>query len=444
MNAPAIRPRGEVRALTGLRIVAAVWVVLVHFSGPLTESLGGYLAPVWPIMSAGWMGVDLFFLLSGFVMTLSYLDTMGRRFRTRQAIIFLWARLCRIWPLWAVLTVGMFVFLWTTGWDAGGPEEQKPNVGIVSLLEQLGLVQMWHRDLNLGASFIGPGWSLSVELVAYLAFPLVVLLLWRMQRLPAVVLAVLAVGAMVPLALLAYQTGQANFWLPWTLRIAGAFLAGGITCLFVERVRDNPAAARIAARVAIAAVAEILVVCYWASLRVQNGQIDQAGVAVVFFPVLVGALALSDTGLSRVLSRETLVLGGRISFALYLVHTCVSDVAGFLQQRVPTLAPGTPAATLLAANLLPLSVLLSYVLWRYVEEPGRKFLRSRGPGRWTTTPASARPVPAARHAEVADGFDEVPDEAVTARLQIPGQREDRLHARPPARRAVDAEPLSRV
>jgi peptidoglycan/LPS O-acetylase OafA/YrhL len=442
VNAPAIQPRGEIRALTGLRIVAAVWVVLVHAQTPLLESVGGYLAPVWPVVTSGWMGVDLFFILSGYVLTLSYVDSMGSRWDSRKAVVFLWARLSRVWPLWALLTVTMFVWLRATGWVLVSAEADKRQVTVVSLVEQLGLAQMWHRESNAGASFIGPGWSLSVEMAAYLAFPLLILVVGRLRRLPAVVLAALAVAAMVPLALLAYQTGLVNDLLPWPLRIAGAVVAGSITSIFVERIRRSPRTERIAARVAVVCAAEIVLVCYWSSLRVQNGGIDQAGVAVVFFPVLVGALALSDRGLSRVLSRETIVLGGRISFALYLVHTCCIEVAAYLQEHVAFLAAGSPGWTLLQAHMIPVSILFSYLLWRYVEEPGRKFLRSRGPGRWSMAPA--RPIVAARHDESVDRFEETPDEAVTARLRIPGQREDRVHARPPAHRAADSEPLSRV
>src|SRR4051794_13788734 len=99
--------RGEIRALTGLRIIAAMWVVVIHFQADMPPSVGGALGPVWPVAMSGWLGVDLFFLLSGFVMTVSYLDRLGPRWNTRGVVAFLWARLIRIWPLWALLTVLM-------------------------------------------------------------------------------------------------------------------------------------------------------------------------------------------------------------------------------------------------------------------------------------------------------------------------------------------------
>src|SRR3712207_6826712 len=77
------RSRSELRALTGLRIVAATWVVLFHFEGqlvPYVEQLPG----VHAVLSAGWIGVELFFVLSGFVIARSYLDECGRRWSTRS------------------------------------------------------------------------------------------------------------------------------------------------------------------------------------------------------------------------------------------------------------------------------------------------------------------------------------------------------------------------
>ena len=90
---------GEIRALTGLRIVAAVWVVLHHFEGVVTQAFGEYLRPLHPLMATGWLGVDLFFLLSGFVLTHSYLHRMGATFSLRGSACFLWARIARVWPL---------------------------------------------------------------------------------------------------------------------------------------------------------------------------------------------------------------------------------------------------------------------------------------------------------------------------------------------------------
>ena len=93
---------GEIKALTGLRIVAALWVVLFHFrpllhqaSPPLSEALA-------PVLDCGAQGVDLFFILSGFVLTWNYLDRMGPTWSFRETLHFLWLRLARVWPVYLV------------------------------------------------------------------------------------------------------------------------------------------------------------------------------------------------------------------------------------------------------------------------------------------------------------------------------------------------------
>ena len=66
--------RGEIRQLTGLRIVAALWVVAFHFMFTPGDAYTELLEPLRPVITTGALGVDLFYVLSGFVITLTYLD----------------------------------------------------------------------------------------------------------------------------------------------------------------------------------------------------------------------------------------------------------------------------------------------------------------------------------------------------------------------------------
>lgn len=411
-DAPIKTGGGEIRALTGLRIVAALWVVVLHYQVALTDMLGGYIAPFWPVISAGWLGVDLFFLLSGFVMTVSYLHRLGPRWDGPAAVLFVWARLTRIWPLWALLTTVYFVFMLVTGWDGGGPEELRRHATVTSYLQQLGLVQMWTREHLLGSSFVVPGWSLSVEFLAYLVFPLAVLVLFRLRRLPSPVLAALAIAAVAPMAWLAYQDGLADGTLPWPLRISGAFLSGALTCLFVDRVKDSAAVRKAAPGMTVFALVQIVLIAHWAFLRQLNGEPNPLGIAVLFFPLLVGALALSDRGPAVFLSRDTMVLGGRISFALYLVHTVLLDFLHAAQPHFAVLAVGAPMWTFVQTQLVFVSIGLAYLLYRFVEEPSRLYLRHRGPG----AVAARRPrrgTPRAAAAQAAVAIAETPANAET-------------------------------
>ncbi len=59
---------GEIKALTGLRIVASVWVVLFHFRPMVSDISPDFRENLAPVLNCGAQGVDLFFILSGFVL----------------------------------------------------------------------------------------------------------------------------------------------------------------------------------------------------------------------------------------------------------------------------------------------------------------------------------------------------------------------------------------
>lgn len=368
---------GEIRGLTGLRLVAALWVVAHHFwlFAPDHAWLR-HLEPVRPLLAGGWLGVDLFFVLSGFVLAHNYVTALGSRPGVRAAACFYWARLSRIWPTWMVVLTavcaGLLVEQVVLGWGSTASTLDAPT-----LLRQVLLVQVWNQPDYSATGPVGPGWSLSAEWLAYLFFPAVVLALYRLRHCSAVVLGALALAAVTPFAYGCLTLGAHDWRWSWLLRLAGAFLAGSLVSLCVTRIRGGAVTARVAARVATGA-AGLIVVILWAA-GAGAGAGGYGGVAVLLFPVLVAALALTDGGLARPLSSPSVVLGGRISFALYLVHMSVFEVSWTLLDVVPVLGGGSPVATLLQVGVMVLPLPAAWALWRFVEEPARHLMRQLGP-----------------------------------------------------------------
>jgi peptidoglycan/LPS O-acetylase OafA/YrhL len=370
-------PGGEIRSLTGLRIVAAAWVVCFHFSFTPGTTWTWAWEPLRPLVASGGLGVDLFFVLSGFVITLTYLDQLGPRPGVGAVARFWWARVCRIWPVHALLTsvFGCWLLYKSSRVTDGQIAYQhlQPVVDPLHWLEQMLMVQLWHRPSHAGASWSGPAWSISAEWLAYVCFPLLALVLWRLRSAPPVVTGAVAVGCMAPLAWFALTEGGAAFPYAWALRIGGGFLAGAFTCLTVRRIPRTEQSDRVATWLAALTTAEVLLCVWWSATRGAGGY---AGVAGLTFPLLVAGLALSTRGPSRALGTPAMVLGGRLSFALYLVHVPVFEVFWTLMGWFPRLAPGSTLASLLTPHVLLLTVPLAYLLYRFVEEPARRRLRA--------------------------------------------------------------------
>ncbi len=175
----------ELPALTALRGLAAMAVLLFHSSFFASHIAGGEEPGVW---GRGYLAVDLFFFLSGFVLTHVY----GRRFiderSWRELGKFLWARFCRIYPA-SLFATAVFAFAFGRFVLPGGVVLGRDLT--VSLL----LIQVPLLDKVI---LNPPSWSISAEFYAYLLFPFIVPVILRLRgRLAAALCAVLLSGITV-------------------------------------------------------------------------------------------------------------------------------------------------------------------------------------------------------------------------------------------------------
>jgi peptidoglycan/LPS O-acetylase OafA/YrhL len=406
----ARRPRSEIRALTGLRIVAAMWVVLYHYEPelmPYVDQLPGSHA----IISAGWIGVELFFVLSGFVIARGYLDECGRRWSTAGAARFVANRFARVWPAWAAVTA--VACAWFVAADLlalrGRIADTYPPIELVALLRQLTMTQMWGAESLVGTSYVSPGWSISAEWLAYLAFPLLALAMRVFLRVHPAVNLVLATAAMSPLVLTSFLNGTDDIEMPWLLRIACSFVAGVLaSCAFAD-LEGTGRGERWGQRLTTGSLVTVGVVLFWANwrtgLEVAAGEEfgKYSAVAVACWPLLITGLALSDRGPARFLSRDAMVYGGRVSYCLYLTHAVVRDISlGVLWHDPSAAGTRTPGYVLLVPALAVVSFFCAMALHHGVEEPARRRLVRLWSGRRAVETAAAseqsRPVAGAASA----------------------------------------------
>src|SRR5690349_10358782 len=163
MATAAIEPRADLPALTGIRGVAAWFVVLYH----IRLGLAWALPPeALAVLSKGYLAVDLFFMLSGFVLWLNYSNRL-RAGGIGTAPAFLLRRIARIWPLHLVMLAGAIAFVLAVAATGREPSDHYPW-GELPL--HLLLIQNW--GFTNALTWNDPAWSISCELAAYMMLPL--------------------------------------------------------------------------------------------------------------------------------------------------------------------------------------------------------------------------------------------------------------------------------
>ena len=348
----------HLKPLTSLRFFAAAWVVLFAFWPRLDI---GFTPQ---IVSKGYLGVEVFFILSGFILSHVYLPHAEEgRFRYGA---FLWARLARIYPLHLV-SLAVIGVLGTAAVFAGRMID--PNIlSMPSLVPNLLLVHAWGFAPVSGWNH--PSWSISAEWFAYLSFPAFAWAAMKLRHRPE---AALALSLVLIFALNALFLKFAGFPLTkatiaWgALRIAPCFAYG---CALYLVWRSRAVQSRMAALLGALFFGAALV------FGAQAGLPDPALVAVAGGLILFLA-SLSSTG-SKAMSHPALVYLGEISYSIYMVHTLwdlvfANGAAAIFHLDDKRLPLGL--WLILIAGVVPLAA-ASYHL---IERPARERLREWAP-----------------------------------------------------------------
>jgi peptidoglycan/LPS O-acetylase OafA/YrhL len=408
--------KGEIKALTGLRIIAAVWVVLFHFRPMLSDISPDFRENLAPVLNCGAQGVDLFFILSGFVLTWNYLDRMGRSWSTRETLHFLWLRLARVWPVYLV-TMHLAALLVILSLHVGHtPLPEASSLTAISYVRQVLLVQLWFEPFFDGTSWDGPAWSISAEWLAYLLFGLLALVIFRMKLATrARTLMWLAVAASLPPVLMLLASG--HFYTPWSWlpRIVTQFAAGALACAAVRRLRLTDRGRHIAGYLSLLLLAAVVGVLYWFNAHPISGVVenDSSGVVDALFVPLVITLAVGLGSLPRLLSTRVMVYGGQISFCLYMVHELVHTSWGWAVDNF-NLTPWESESPWKwnVLGLFAIALALSSLLYHVVEEPARRWMRRMVDVRPATPRTEAAESAPAKVHQIDGGRDSVTARAV--------------------------------
>jgi peptidoglycan/LPS O-acetylase OafA/YrhL len=360
----ALLPRRRRRDIQGLRAVSILMVIAFHAGLPVP---------------GGFVGVDVFFVISGFVITGMLQREWAATGRLRLGAFYL-RRFKRLTPALALM-VTVVVAVSAVTLSPLGPQQEAVKTGAGAMLLAANLVIArttgGYFDAPAASNALLHTWSLSVEEQFYLAFPLILVSGWLLARRAgrvraSPVLLVAAVAAVsFALALLGStgsSTGIAStvlgFYSPFTR--AWEFAAGALLAMVATRL---PAASRqLATALGMAGVVMLA-----ASLWLITASTSFPGVWTLL-PVCGALLILAaglgqPSGVTRLLATGPMVAVGDWSYSIYLWHWPLIVFTAALW-------PDQPAALVVAAVLSVAPALASY---RYVEQPVRRLPKTTGP-----------------------------------------------------------------
>jgi len=365
----ALLGRETLPALTGVREAAAFWVLAYHFGGdifllfPPARALG-------PLVNGGYLGVDLFFQLSGFILAYNYLDRF-RSFSSGAWLTFMKKRFARIYPVhFATLHIAalMSLIAGVTGLHlvSGAPSQY----GLGAWLQNILLVNGWW---TLKPTCNDISWSISIEWFMYMAFPLLAFFVVRMKSWEWPLLA--AAGC-----LLALLYGTIYLTAQEILVNGGGWLGGAIPCgvlgfltgvmLFSARrfLRPSPAWGWISTATAIGLA---IIPWFFDISEFMSGML-----VIPLFAVLILALSFGNGPAAALLSSRTFVWWGDASFSLYMTSSITHMlVTGLLPWKWLAQA-GLPVR--LACILFIGAVIagITVATYRWIDLPWRRRLRN--------------------------------------------------------------------
>jgi len=352
---PPARPRTTIiPEIQGLRAIAVAAVVLYH---------------LWPSrLSGGFIGVDVFFVVSGFLITAHLLREADRG---KVAIVQFWARrIRRLLPaslfVLAAIAVATVAFVPLADWERIFRHITASTVYVENWFLAADAVDYWAQ-----ASAAPPTqhfWSLSVEEQFYLVWPVLFALFAviaakrgqrQFRRAATVALTVIVVAGFA--FALWYSLTSPSIAYFSTFARAWEFAAGGLVALLLDRVPGREAVRAVSAWIGVAliAIAALLITSDlpfpgWAAL------LPVVGTALV----LLGGTSSAPWSLGRVSSWRPVMLVGDLSYSIYLWHWPLIVLA-------PT-AIGRELGTLDKFVILALTIVLAALTKRFVEDPVRR------------------------------------------------------------------------
>lgn len=357
-------------ALTGIRAIAALWVLLFHSrlrSEPLVPE------PIRNVIGLGHAAVCFFFVLSGFILAYTYISRYQNA-QNKPALDreFWWARFARIYPVYfagfVLAAVSTYLIGQTTFYADPATEVQS------WILRVFGLHAWWPPKFFDGPN--DPSWSLSVEFLFYGLFPFLIKPILRIptRNLWAALSVGLALSLVGPIILMAQ--GQNELKVTTDLAKLISFnpvfripeFVVGILCgrLFLEGL--VPGWVKERASLIFWGGTGLLFVL--ANIGI-SAALLRYGLTTALFALMIVAMAFQTGGAARFLSLKAMVKMGEASYALYILHRPVQIA---IKEGTERFLGSTPFWAM--AAYLPVAILIAFAAYHWLELPAQKALRN--------------------------------------------------------------------
>ena len=369
-------------SLTGIRAIAALWVLFFHSK---LRDLPEIPTPIRNVIGLGHAAVCFFFVLSGFILAYAYLNRyQSITDRPKLNLQFWQARFARLYPIYLL---GFILAAFTQYAIAQKPfYPGNPALEIQSwILRILGL-HAWHPP----RFFEGPNdpsWSLSVEFLFYALFPLVAVWILKLpeKRLKPWLLVWCLLSFVGPIILLV----NGDNGLKVTTEL-GEFISFNPVFRVPEFVVGVLCGRMFMQNLLPAWIKKYSTMIFWggiASLFVMvnlgiSAALLRYGLTTVLFAVMICAMGYQTGSAARFLSTRPLVLIGEASYALYILHR---PIMNFVKDATQRFLGTTPLWAM--AAYVPLAIFISILAYKLIESPCNKLIRA-----WfNIRPATAQP-----------------------------------------------------
>jgi peptidoglycan/LPS O-acetylase OafA/YrhL len=360
-NSPALLSGPHHRSLTGFRGLAALLVLCFHYFDGLH------------IFRFGWLGVDMLFVLTGFLITGRLLET---RHLPNSTFQFLKNRFLRIVPLCFLLLAAYFWVLPALLPAGLSHVAQQSRVNSVNSPWYFSFLQNWLFVTNgyPAIPMLAFLWSLSIQVQFYL---LAAFLLNAVQNIRSlkIILGALAIAGFMLRVNIRFECDGENFtpYMYNTLARMDSFCAGALAYIYVREqgLKKEKLLQRLAVIVSLLIMTLFVIMGTVDFRNVLNSTLGIALFALLTAIVLCLLLQTQNNWSSRFFSNRFLCFTGHISYSLYLYHVIIFALfSGYMHDGFSRLTgAGLPAETLAALTSMALSYAVAWASYRFLEQP---------------------------------------------------------------------------